>query len=131
MTDHEFVILGVLRPRLNVDVDSKVAVRETYDLSDPKSVGVIPTNEEICKLVENAAPNDNLKKLLVPHCAYGPALLEHLLLSNHNVPINTKKKDFGENIDAIISDVLHEARDFLIKNKAKGIILQKVRILSI
>ena len=49
LTDHEFVILGVLRPRLNVDVDSKVAVRETYDLSDPKSVGVIPTNEEICK----------------------------------------------------------------------------------
>ena len=60
---------------------------------------------------------------------YGPALLEHLLLSNHNVPINTKKKDFDEkNIDAaIISAVLQETRDFLVNNRAKGFILQKVR----
>ena len=60
---------------------------------------------------------------------YGPALLEHLLLSNHNVPINTKKKDFDEkNIDAaIISAVLQETRDFLVNNQAKGFILQKVR----
>ena len=60
---------------------------------------------------------------------YGPSLLEHLLLSNHNVPINTKKKDFDEkNIDAaIISAVLQETRDFLVNNQAKGFILQKVR----
>ena len=31
LTDHEFVIMGVLRPRLG-DENNKVAVRETYDL---------------------------------------------------------------------------------------------------
>ena len=131
LTDHEFVILGVLRPRLNVDVENKVMVREVYDLSEPKSIGGIPTNEEISLMLANAAPTDNLKKLLIPHCAYGPALLEHLLLANHNVQSNTKKKDFGENIDAgLISAVLQEAQDFLVNNKAKGVILQKVRLFS-
>ena len=97
--------------------------------SDPKSTGIIPTNEEINQILEKAAPNDNLKKLFVRYSDYGPALLEHLLLSNHNVPINTKKKDFDEkNIDAaIISAVLQETRDFLVNNQAKGFILQKVR----
>ena len=97
--------------------------------SDPKSTGIIPTNEEINQILEKAAPNDNLKKLFVRYSDYGSALLEHLLLSNHNVPINTKKKDFDEkNIDAaIISAVLQETRDFLVNNQAKGFILQKVR----
>ena len=97
--------------------------------SDPKSTGIIPNNEEINHILEKAAPNDNLKKLFVRYSDYGPALLEHLLLSNHNVPINTKKKDFDEkNIDAaIISAVLQETRDFLVNNQAKGFILQKVR----
>ena len=87
----------------------------------------IPTNEEISQLVQNAAPNDNLKKLLVPYCAYGPAVLEHLLLAHFGVPINTKKRDFDENIDAVISDVLQRARDFLVNNPKKGFILQVIR----
>lgn len=125
LTDHENVILGVLRPRL-ADENNKVAVRETYDLDQPKSLPSLPTNEEISQLVQNAAPNDNLKKLLVPHCAYGPALLEHLLLA-HGIPINKKKKDWNEeNIQAIISSVLQEARDFLVNNQSKGFILEKL-----
>ena len=125
LLDHEFVIIGLLRPRLN-DENNKVVVRETYDLSDYK---VKPnqslTNEQVSQLVQNANPNDTLKKLLVPHCPYGPALLEHLLLA-HEIPVNKKKKDFPEDIESIIGEVLKESYNFLEKNSGKGIILRKM-----
>ena len=125
LLDHEFVIISLLRPRLN-DENNKMVVRETYDLSNynikPKQV---LTNEQVSQLVQNAQPNDTLKKLLVPHCPYGPALLEHLLLA-HDIPVNKKKKDFPDGIESIIGEVLAESYEFLDKNSGKGIILQKV-----
>ena len=125
LLDHEFLIIGLLRPRLN-DENNKVVVRETYDLSDYKlKPNQSLTNEKISEIVQNAQPNDTLKKLLIPHCSYGPALLEHLLLA-HDIPVNKKKKDFPEDIESIISEVLTESIDFLEKNEKKGIILQKV-----
>lgn len=126
LTDHEHVILGVLRPRVQ-DENNKIAVRETYDFDLSNNESKLPTNEEISQLVANASPNDNLK-ILVPYCAYGPALLEHLLLA-HGIGIKRKKKDLVndvENIEAVISSVLHEAHDFLNNQQPKGFILQKV-----
>ena len=134
LLDHEKVILGVLRPRLNVEEKDKVAVREVYELDETtaKVVSKCPTNEEISLMVQNASANDTLKKLLVPHCAYGPGLLEHLLLANHDgLPINKKKRDFEEDIEAIISEVLLAASNFLNnETTSKGFILQKLETRS-
>ena len=76
LTDHEHVILAVLRPRLN-DENNKVIVRETYPVSNEKQ----ETNEEsisiekLNEIFEKANPTDNMKKMFVPHCSAGPALL--------------------------------------------------------
>ena len=59
------------------------------------------TNEQIREILQKANPTDNLKKLFVPYCAPGPALLEHLFLSK-GIVISKKKRDLDENIEPII-----------------------------
>ena len=76
LTDHEHVILAVLRPRLN-DENNKVIVRETYPVSNEKqdTQEESITIEKLNEIVEKANPTDNMKKMFVPHCSAGPALL--------------------------------------------------------
>ena len=77
LTDHEHVILAVLRPRLN-DENNKVIVRETYPVSNEKQQTQEPVSisiEKLNEIVEKANPTDNMKKMFVPHCSVGPALL--------------------------------------------------------
>ena len=126
LTDHEHVILAVLRPRLN-DENNKVIVRETYPVSNegPIEKAEEITIEKIREIIAKASPTDNLKKLFVPYCPPGPALLEHLFLSK-GIVINKKKRDFDENIELIIADVLKEAQTFLANNQAKGFLIQKI-----
>ena len=77
LTDYEHVILAVLRPRHN-DENNKVIVRETYPVSNEiqqaQEVSSISI-EKLNEIVEKASPTDNMKKMFVPHCSVGPALL--------------------------------------------------------
>jgi predicted ribosome quality control (RQC) complex YloA/Tae2 family protein len=136
LTDHEFVILGVLRPRIG-DEKNTVIVRETYDglvnkeqITADAALKKELSNEEVTNLIDKAGPTDNLKKILVPQCSYGPALLEHLLLQNHGLAINTKKRDLKDDIVPILGQVLKDANAFLETNAAKGYITQKIEHVS-
>ncbi|VDP03477.1 unnamed protein product [Soboliphyme baturini] len=78
LTDHEYTILNVLRPRTDADSDVKFIVRETYPLHLIRQVEEPSQNEEmIRRLLDDAKPNDNLRRVLISHVVYGPALLEH------------------------------------------------------
>ena len=68
--------MAVLRPRHN-DENNKVIVRETYPVSNEiqQAQEVSMSIEKLNEIVEKANPTDNMKKMFVPHCSAGPALL--------------------------------------------------------
>jgi len=61
--------------------EEKFLVRETYPVELAKQTAEVLTLERLKEIVENCKPGDNLKKALTPHFEYGPAFLDHLLLS--------------------------------------------------
>ena len=125
LTDHENVILGVLRPRLN-DENNKVVARETYDLPVREKQASLKL-QDVVLLLQNAGATDTLKKLLVRYCFYGPALLEHLFLCR-GIAINKKIRDLEkvEDTATIVVGVLEEAANFLSNNRPRGFIVQKI-----
>jgi predicted ribosome quality control (RQC) complex YloA/Tae2 family protein len=84
ITDSEWVILNILRPRTESGEDSNVrfAVREKYPKHLAKTADdyKIPSQEEITGMISAAKPADPLKKIFVPKLIFGPALLEHCFM---------------------------------------------------
>jgi len=123
LTDWEFKILNILRPR--VKGEEKFLVRETYPLELCKQQFNVLENSILHEILSKAKENDTLKKVLMPHFDYGPNLLEHLLLVAE-FPQNTKVKDFQlENVSKL-SDALNNANKFLADEQRYGVIVQKV-----
>lgn len=89
LTDFEFKILNILRPR--VAGEDKFLVRETYPVELAKTSYEVLDLQKIKTIFAGAKEKDTLKKVLMPHFEYGPSLLEHLLLAN-NFASNTNVK---------------------------------------
>lgn len=126
LTDHEHVILSVLRPRV-ADKDHKVMVRETYELPSENEANIktVPSVNDLSDILGKAEKNASLKSILIPHCQPGPALLEHLLRQK-GLTSNKKKKDLNTTgIEEILHQVLIEATKFTNDNDPKGYIVQK------
>lgn len=81
LTDHEYLIQNILRPRATGSEDVKFVVRETYPIQAAKQKEDSLTMKQLTELFETAKPNENIKKLLNPKLSCGPAILEHVLLS--------------------------------------------------
>ena len=64
LTDHEYKILNILRPR--VAGEEKFLVRETYPLDLCKTELPTVDAEKLHELLSNAKDNDTLKKGLLP-----------------------------------------------------------------
>ena len=81
ITDSEWLILNILRPRTESGEDSNVrfAVREKYPKHLAKTAADyrIPSRDEIAKIIAEAKPSDPLRKVFVPKLIFGPALIEH------------------------------------------------------
>lgn len=129
LTDYMYTILNILRPRTDNSQDVKFAVRETYPVDAVKQ-HELPTEEKLCNIILSAKEGDMLKKILIPHLDYGPAIIEHCLMGA-GIPENAKigrgfdmSKDMGKLLIAI-----EEAEDLLniLQTQAcKGYITQKV-----
>lgn len=91
----------------------------------------MPPEEEIIKVIEQAKPNENLKKVLNPHLEFGAPLLDHVLLK-HGLSTYTPNKiltsdNKAEEISKLIK-ALEEAKQMLYtarENPSKGYIIQK------
>ncbi|XP_021353469.1 nuclear export mediator factor Nemf-like isoform X2 [Mizuhopecten yessoensis] len=79
LTDYEFTILNILRPRTDQSQDVRFAVREKYPITSTKTHEV-PTDEKLMGLLSAAKEGDSLKKVLVSHLDYGPAIIDHSLM---------------------------------------------------
>ncbi|KRZ27456.1 Nuclear export mediator factor NEMF [Trichinella pseudospiralis] len=84
LTDSEYVILNILRPR-TIEADNvRYAVRETYvvEVREFKEYRRTANEEMANRLLHACQPGDTLHKCLVSRFPYGPVLFEHCLLEN-------------------------------------------------
>ncbi|XP_071079995.1 ribosome quality control complex subunit NEMF-like [Haliotis cracherodii] len=129
LTDYEYTILNILRPRTDNSQDVRFAVRETYPVAVAKQ-HELPTVERLTQIMSNGKEGDPLKKLLVPNLDYGPALLDHCLLGAgfaENCRIG-KGFDISQDMPKLLS-AIEEAEEMLQtfqQEQCKGYITQRI-----
>lgn len=123
LTDWEFKILNILRPR--VAGEEKFLVRETYPLELCKQEFNVLDEETLKDILTKAKESDSLKKALMPHFDYGPNLLEHIFLQS-GFTQNSKVKDFKFDDISKLSEAINSASKFLTEEQRYGVIIQKV-----
>ncbi|XP_023716969.1 nuclear export mediator factor NEMF homolog isoform X3 [Cryptotermes secundus] len=79
LTDCNLMILYILRPHTEGE-EVRFAVREKYPLDRAHQREGPPAAEKLHSLLSSATLGDSLKKILIPHFDYGPAIIEHVLL---------------------------------------------------
>ena len=127
LTDYEYKIMNILRPR--VQGEDKFLVRENYPIELAKQSYEKMTEEKLKSLVEAAKAADNLKKVFAPHFEFGPALLEHLLQLK-GLAGNMK---VGRDLDiekhaGILLEVFNDAAQYVKDVEKKGYIIQKQEV---
>ncbi|XP_050405953.1 ribosome quality control complex subunit NEMF [Patella vulgata] len=129
LTDFEFTILNILRPRTDESQDVKLVVHEKYPLILNIKQHVKPTEDRIREILSSGKDMDPIKKLLLPHLDYGPALLEHCILGagfNENVKLG-KGFDIAQDIGKLMNGI--EEAELLLKQiftqPTKGYITQR------
>ncbi|KAM4690583.1 ribosome quality control complex subunit NEMF-like [Rhinophrynus dorsalis] len=128
LTDHEYLILNVLRFRTDEVDDVKFAVRERYPVDNAKAPEPLLSMERLREILENAQKGEPLKRILNPHLIYGAALIEHCLLEV-GFPINIKTEQLSWDTDLEkVHLALKKAEDYMdacLTFKGKGFIIQK------
>ncbi|KAL0127872.1 hypothetical protein PUN28_003250 [Cardiocondyla obscurior] len=127
LTDHEMIILYVLRPHTEGD-KIRFAVKEKYPLDRAHST-TMPPVDVIQEHIQKAKVGDSLKKVLNPLLEFGASVIDHVLLkTGFNLGCKIGK-DFNttEDMPKLIQ-ALEEANnmmDYAKKNTSKGYIIQK------
>ena len=143
LTDHKYLILNILRPR--VKGEEKFITRETYPIdlvkTEPTELTLEKINNEILPSAfeENSDTQNQkkkkggantLKKIFLPYFDKGPAFLEHLM-TRSNLDPSTKIKSLADVTDDMkvqIAQIFKDANDFSFeKNSGKGFISQEVQ----
>ncbi|GMT04012.1 hypothetical protein PENTCL1PPCAC_26186, partial [Pristionchus entomophagus] len=89
LTDHDYTILNILRPRTDKDTDVKFAVRNRYPVENARTETSLPSDDQLTEAVAAAAANVQARRLLSPMVPVGAALIEHSLVANsHPKDIN-------------------------------------------
>ncbi|CAJ0585731.1 unnamed protein product, partial [Mesorhabditis spiculigera] len=96
LTDAQYTILNILRPRTDKDKDVKLSVKEKYPIESARQDFPFPSLEEITASFEKAKKGDNLRRLLTPHVLFGGSLIDHVLAgagiaANAKVDVNVKR----------------------------------------
>lgn len=138
LTDFEYTILNILRPRTVGCEDVKFIVRERYPLEKPLSVTTFYNREEVYSSLNSAKDGDILKKILMPVVAFGSALIDHVLLKNDfpkncvinkhfNVPADIHRLFLClEEADNIVQEIRKHCEGYIIQKVDKTIDTQEV-----
>ncbi|VDK53631.1 unnamed protein product [Anisakis simplex] len=81
LTDHQYTILNVLRPRTDKDTDVRFSVKQTYPIANARQCSMQPSTDDLWNMLKNGKKGDSLRRALAPLTHYGPALIEHSLRS--------------------------------------------------
>uniref|UniRef100_A0A8C5THQ5 Ribosome quality control complex subunit NEMF n=1 Tax=Malurus cyaneus samueli TaxID=2593467 RepID=A0A8C5THQ5_9PASS len=66
LTDHEYLILNILRFRTDEADDVRFAVRERYPVDSAKAPVPLPTLDRLTEIISNAPKGEQLKRVLNP-----------------------------------------------------------------
>ncbi|XP_021920344.1 nuclear export mediator factor NEMF homolog isoform X2 [Zootermopsis nevadensis] len=128
LTDCNMMILNILRPHAEGE-EVRFAVREKYPLDRVHQREGPPTAAKVHSILSAAKPGDSLKKILMPHLDYGPAVIEHALLkAGFNAGCKLGKgfdldKD-APKLFAALTEADH-LLDQALQQESKGYIIQK------
>uniref|UniRef100_A0A8C2T681 Ribosome quality control complex subunit NEMF n=1 Tax=Coturnix japonica TaxID=93934 RepID=A0A8C2T681_COTJA len=129
LTDHEYLILNILRFRTDEADDVRFAVRERYPVDSAKAPTPPPTLERLTEIISNAPKGEQLKRVLNPHLPYGATLIEHCLIEagfSGSVKVD-QHMESKENIEKVLS-ALEKAEEYMALTEdfsGKGYIIQK------
>ncbi|XP_042655226.1 nuclear export mediator factor NEMF isoform X3 [Tyto alba] len=129
LTDHEYIILNILRFRTDEADDVRFAVRERYPVDSAKAPAPLPTLERLTEIISNAPKGEQLKRVLNPHLPYGATLIEHCLIEagfSGYVKID-QHMESKENIEKVLG-ALEKAEEYMTLTdnfSGKGYIIQK------
>uniref|UniRef100_A0A8D8LLF6 Nuclear export mediator factor NEMF homolog n=2 Tax=Cacopsylla melanoneura TaxID=428564 RepID=A0A8D8LLF6_9HEMI len=128
LTDKDYIILNVLRPHSDGE-EVRFYVREKYPVDLAKNRSGAPTEEMLREMLAKEKPGDQLKKIFVPKLDYGPAIIEHVLMSA-GFP-NTCKLGKDVNIDTDLPRLVEAFKmaeqilDQALTVPSKGYLMQK------
>ncbi|KAJ6654024.1 hypothetical protein lerEdw1_007533 [Lerista edwardsae] len=80
LTDHEYLILNILRFRTDEADDVRFAVRERYPVDLAKPPAPLPSLERLTEIITSAPAGNQIKRVLNPHLPFGASLIEHCLI---------------------------------------------------
>ncbi|XP_072786704.1 ribosome quality control complex subunit NEMF isoform X1 [Taeniopygia guttata] len=129
LTDHEYLILNILRFRTDEADDLRFAVRERYPVESAKAAVPLPTLDRLTEIVSNAPKGEQLKRVLNPLLPYGSSLIEHCLIEAGfsgavKIDQHLEKK---ENLEKVLS-ALEKAEEYMALTdnfSGKGYVIQK------
>ncbi|XP_067128468.1 ribosome quality control complex subunit NEMF [Centruroides vittatus] len=127
LTDNEYTILNILRPRTVGDEDVRLVVREKYPVELARKEEPL-SNDKLLEILKTVKEGDLLKKVLIPHLMCGPALIEHTLLSVGFPPNYKIGKDYDfSDVSQIMLAVKksEEIMKSLSNSLSSGYIIQK------
>ncbi|OPJ90038.1 nuclear export mediator factor NEMF [Patagioenas fasciata monilis] len=129
LTDHEYIILNILRFRTDEADDVRFAVRERYPIDNAKAAAPLPTLERLTEIISNAPKGEQLKRILNPHLPYGATLIEHCLIEvgfSGYVKID-QHMESKENVEKVLT-ALEKAEEYMTLTddfSGQGYIIQK------
>ncbi|VDM40533.1 unnamed protein product [Toxocara canis] len=131
LTDHQYTILNVLRPRTDKDTDVRFAVRETYPIGNARQEVVVPSKEQLAEMLGRAKKSESLKRALAPSTQYGPALVEHSLrsigiASNSQIGIHISATEEDVQKLSVAMDIAQKVFDEIREKRSRGFIVYKL-----
>ncbi|XP_041069772.1 nuclear export mediator factor NEMF-like isoform X2 [Carcharodon carcharias] len=129
LTDHEYIILNLLRFRTDEVEDVRFAVRERYPIDNAKGPEPPLSLERLTEVLANTPKGEQIKKMLNPHLPCGATLIEHCLMKiglsgNAKVGQDFDLSKDGEKLLAAIQKT-EEFMEMTNNFKGQGYILQK------
>ncbi|NXY36445.1 NEMF factor, partial [Pomatorhinus ruficollis] len=131
LTDHEYLILNILRFRTDEADDVRFAVRERYpvDTHYPLEMQLSIFSCRLTEIISNAPKGEQLKRVLNPLLPYGATLIEHCLIEagfSGAVKIDQHLEN-KENLEKVLS-ALEKAEEYMALTdnfSGKGYVIQK------
>ncbi|XP_052008996.1 ribosome quality control complex subunit NEMF-like isoform X2 [Xyrauchen texanus] len=131
LTDHEFLILNLLRFRTaeGEAEDVKIAVRERYPVENARPAEPLISLDRLTQILSSAPNGEQVKRILNPHLPYGGPLIEHCLMALGLPGLMKTDSQFDVSLAGPkILEALQMAEDYMEKTanfSGKGFIVQK------
>ncbi|KAJ8341664.1 hypothetical protein SKAU_G00339550 [Synaphobranchus kaupii] len=129
LTDHEYIILNLLRFRTAEAADVKIAVRERYPVENARTPEPLISLERLTEILSSGTKGEQVKKILNPHLPYGATLIEHCLIEvgfSGFVKLDSQF-DIAQDAPKVL-EALQKAEEYMDKTASfsgKGYIIQK------